>query len=96
VTTIIARLAHSGDAWSRAIDAIDAGRETMGDRKTGWYWVIVGDEQEIARYDANGGTWSFVGGYESEPDDGVLVISERIEPPTYWKVVGSGRSSVRI
>jgi hypothetical protein len=60
------------------------------DRTTGWYWVVVvvSDDPEVARWDADGQVWHVVGTYEAQLDDGVQVISERIVQPSYWRTLG--------
>jgi hypothetical protein len=58
----------------------------MSERATGFYWVIVGDEPEVAWWGKEGEGWSFIGGHEGQTED-VTVLSNQLSPPGYWRAV---------
>jgi len=50
-------------------------------RPSGWYWVRYSGPPELALWDAEAGSWFVVGSEPSVPDDDVLVLSAKLEPP---------------
>ena len=51
------------------------------ERDAGFYWVDYGAKREVALWDAEARAWFVVGSELSVPEDDLVVLSPRLEPP---------------
>ncbi len=52
----------------------------MGERESGYYWIVHGDEYQVAKYDADHNEWHLIG-IEKESHyitDKDIVIDEKV------------------